>query len=109
MTFANANLLRSGLSIVDQVICSASSFVTLVILSHALFPADLGTYLLIFNAVLMLTGLQQGMVTGPYRVLGAPNGFANEFTAAQARIQGAVLLFEIALLGGFLGLACASN
>jgi O-antigen/teichoic acid export membrane protein len=96
------NLLRSGLSIVDQVVCSASSFVTLVILSRALLPADLGTYILVFNAVLMLTGLQQGFVTGPYRALGAPRGFAVGFVAAQARIQAALLACETLLLAAFL-------
>jgi O-antigen/teichoic acid export membrane protein len=97
-----ANLLRSLVSILDQLVCSASSFVTVVILSRAFLPADLGTYVLVFNAVLMLTGLQQGLVTGPYRALGAPNGYARDFVTGQARIQGALLLVEAALLAAFL-------
>ena len=102
MSGLHANLLRGGLSIANQVIGSASSFVTLVILSHALFPAELGGYVLIFNAVLMLAGLQQGLVTGPYRVLGAPNGFAMGYIAAQAQIQGLLLIVEIVVLAAFL-------
>jgi O-antigen/teichoic acid export membrane protein len=99
---SSTNVRRGALSVLDQIVCSASSFVTVVILSRSLLPADLGTYALIFNAVVILGGLQQGFVTGPYRVLGAPKGFAPDYVAAQAGIQSSLLVVEAVMLAAFL-------
>ena len=99
---ATRNAARSALSVVDQAVCSVSSFATTLILAHAMLPPVLGSYVLVFTAAAMLGGLQQSLVTGPLRVLGAPRAFEACYVASQARLQVLILGVESLLLTGFL-------
>jgi O-antigen/teichoic acid export membrane protein len=62
----------------------------------------LGSYALIFAAVTMLAGVQQSLVTGPYRALGAPHAFDPRFVGGQVRLQLLIFIAEAPLLAGFL-------
>jgi O-antigen/teichoic acid export membrane protein len=96
------NRRLSLLSIADQLVCSGSNFVATVLLTHALAPEAFGAYMLVFAAVMILGGAQQGFVTGPYRSLGATRGLDDGYVSAQLRIQLVLVLVEAAALVLFL-------
>jgi len=96
------NLERSVWAVVDQIVCSASNFLVVVIVSHSLLPAELGGYMLVYTAVLMLGGFQQSLVTGPLRVLGASLQSCAAYVGAQLRIQVLVICAEGVLLAALL-------
>ena len=54
------------MSLADQAIASASSFVPLVALARFATPFDLGIYSLVFTIWVFATGIEHALITGPY-------------------------------------------
>jgi|GEM_PF-388312 len=64
-------LFKAGLSIFDQAIYSGTSFVTAVIVGRSLSTSDLGVYYLTLTIVMVLFGIQDNVVAGPFAIYGA--------------------------------------
>jgi O-antigen/teichoic acid export membrane protein len=92
------DIIRGAFAVVDQGVCALGNFVTVILLSRALVPEQFGKYALIFNAVMIFSSVQNALVTGPMRVLGAPRVGDAEYVHSQLRVQAAVLLIEIPVL-----------
>ena len=59
-----------GVGLGDQALMSAANFATMVVLARALAPADFGVFVLAYTGLLLLNGLQAGLITQPHNVLG---------------------------------------
>jgi O-antigen/teichoic acid export membrane protein len=103
MRISTSPALRgSALSVLDQAVCSLSNFLTGIIIARALLPEAFGVYSLYFTGILLLTGFQNALITGPARVLGVrPSGVdAGGYFGAQVRLQlmlGTVLVAAAAI------------
>src|SRR5262245_49456340 len=53
-------------SIADQGLVSASSFLTLVAISRSVHPEEVGRYALVYAGVMIVTSLQAALVTTPH-------------------------------------------
>ncbi len=103
------------LSIVDQGISSLSNFLTVVILTRMLVPADVGVYTIIFASIMMLGGVQSSFITGPLRVyyikpdhVDIKNYLRNQFKLQiYCVISLALLLFILILLFSDIGIKVA--
>lgn len=62
---------KAGLSIFNQGINSLSNFLTAAIVARLVSPDDFGFYSLLFASLMVLGGLQNALITGPLRILGA--------------------------------------
>jgi len=104
----NTILKGSALSVLDQAICSASSFLTGVIVARALLPDAFGVYSLYFTGILLLSGFQNALITGPARVLGvrAAGGDAGGYFRAQIALQ--MALSAVLIIGAAIGLLALS-
>lgn len=60
---------RSLLSILDQALVSGTSFVTAVIVGRMTSVNELGLYYLILSIVVLASGVQEQVISGPYMVL----------------------------------------
>lgn len=60
----------SFLAVADQGVLSLSNFLTGVLAAKTLSPNDFGIFSLFFAAMVILSGIQNSLVTGPIRVLG---------------------------------------
>ena len=79
-------LRQETLSLVDQVVCSAASFLTTLLVGRFAGPAELGIYVLGFSLVMLCYSVHQSLVGVPYTV------FANRLHGrARAEYAGAVL------------------
>ena len=58
------------LSVFDQGIVSLSNFLTTVIAARTLAPDQFGIFSLFYATLLILSGVQNALITGPLRVLG---------------------------------------
>lgn len=56
------------LSIFDQALVSGTSFVTAAIIGRTTSPEQLGMYYLLLSVVLILTGIQDNVISAPYLV-----------------------------------------
>jgi O-antigen/teichoic acid export membrane protein len=92
------DIIRGALGVIDQGVCAFGNFITVILLSRALVPEQFGKYALIFNAVMIFSSIQNALVTGPMRVLGAPRASDAGYVRSQLRTQAAVLLVEIPML-----------
>lgn len=94
---------KSALSVLDQAICSASSFLTGVIVARALLPEAFGVYSLYFTGIILLGGFQNALITGPVRVLGVrPSGAAaSGYFRSQVGLQLALSL--VLIVGAAIG------
>jgi O-antigen/teichoic acid export membrane protein len=61
-------LHESVITLADQGVCSATNFLTGVIIARACSKEELGLYMLGFSLVLLLTDLQTSLITTPYMV-----------------------------------------
>ncbi len=60
---------QSLLSIVDQAVVSGTSFLTAAIIGRLSSPGQLGLYYLGLSIVLIISGIQEQVIAGPYMVL----------------------------------------
>lgn len=97
-------------ALADQVLVSATTFVSVVLLAKGLGTQEFGEYTLVFSALLFVNSLQSGIVTQPHNILGvARRGhddyrlYTNSTFAEQAVLTGASTL--LALLAWLLALA----
>ena len=54
------------LSIFDQAIFSGTSFLTAVLIGRATSPGQLGTYYLVLSIVLVISSVQDQLISAPY-------------------------------------------
>lgn len=59
------------LGIADQAVCSAANFVGFLLVSKGQDPSSAGVYATYFALLTMTTGIQNALVLGPMRVVGA--------------------------------------
>lgn len=72
----------------DQLLVSASNFLTVVIIARALAPEEFGFYVLLYTSIMMLGGIQSSLITGPMRVLGVGDkGSNSDYFQSQTYIQ----------------------
>ncbi|HET6473236.1 MAG TPA: hypothetical protein VFG38_15430 [Pseudomonadales bacterium] len=92
-----SNVSNGALSVVDQGVCSLSNFLTVLLLSRSLSADGFGSYVLIFNAVLICASVQHAIVTGPLRWTGAPRMREGAYVGGQLHLQAAALAVEVPL------------
>jgi O-antigen/teichoic acid export membrane protein len=63
-------LSSPSLTLIDQGICSVSTFAVFAILAQFLVQEDFAAFSLIFSAVMFLLGFQNALITMPLRVFG---------------------------------------
>src|SRR3972149_4198137 len=61
---------RGGLSLVDQAAVSLTTFLASVPLARWMGPEAFGAYAVAFSALLLVSGLQNGMILEPMSVFG---------------------------------------
>jgi len=118
---------RKGVtSVIDQAIVSGVNFLTALLLARYTGKGEFGAFTLAFATLMLITGLQGALVTGPMAVLGASRdeeGFRSYATAlGAAQLAVAAALTAVALVaagvmyllpsaaglrGTFLGMAVA--
>jgi O-antigen/teichoic acid export membrane protein len=62
------SLEKAALSIFDQAVYSGTSFLTAVIVGRSLSQSDLGIYYLTLTIVMVLFGIHDNVVAGPYTI-----------------------------------------
>ncbi|HEX4934652.1 MAG TPA: hypothetical protein VFV33_15790, partial [Gemmatimonadaceae bacterium] len=62
------SLRQAGLSVADQAIVSATSFLTTILVARQTGPAGLATYSLVLTMVTTALVVQDALVTGPLNV-----------------------------------------
>jgi O-antigen/teichoic acid export membrane protein len=77
------------LSVFDQGIVSLSNFLTTVIAARTLAPDQFGMFSLFYATLLILSGVQNALITGPIRVLGVQKagGGTTDYFQAQIYLQ----------------------
>ncbi|MGE5611349.1 MAG: hypothetical protein ACM359_19020 [Bacillota bacterium] len=97
-----AVLGRTPWAVVDQMVISATNFVTIILLARGFSPASLGSFTLVYSALLFVNSLQAGLVTQPHNILGATRRGEDyaRYTSATALSQ-----LLLALAGAILSLA----
>ena len=65
---ANATLRRGFLSLVDQGICSVTTFATAILIGRACTQAELGIYYLALTVIVVLSNIQGELITAPYTI-----------------------------------------
>jgi O-antigen/teichoic acid export membrane protein len=102
-------LLKAGFSIFDQAIYSGTSFVTAVIVGRSLSTSELGVYYLTLTIVMVLFGIQDNLVAGPFAIYGARRRgrelatYTGSMWAHHAGLTLLAMLGIIALLGMAIG------
>jgi O-antigen/teichoic acid export membrane protein len=119
--------VRQGLaSVVDQMLLSATSFITGMLLAKSTSPATYGAFAIVYGVLLVLQGIQGALLTTPLTLLGAPRQgtqlqrFVSSLAIAQVALglAASVLCIVIAVIdrlveaggvvpGVFLGLGVA--
>ena len=67
----NPSLEKAALSIFDQAVYSGTTFVTAVIVGRSTSPSELGIYYLTLTIVMVLFGVHDNVVSGPYTIFSA--------------------------------------
>src|SRR5688500_11827853 len=95
-------LSRGAWGLADQVLISATNFITMVLLARGLGPESFGEFVLVYTAMLLANGLQNSLIIQPHHVLGATREGADyrDYTASSALAQSvlAILCALLALL-----------
>ena len=68
-SWVNKKKLRSAMAMLDQLIVSGTSFVTIVIVERACGSEGLGLFSLAISVVIFSRGVQQSLISTPYTVL----------------------------------------
>ena len=97
------------LSVFDQGIVSLSNFLTTVIAARTLAPDQFGIFSLFYATLLILSGIQNALITGPIRVLGVQKtgGETTSYFHAQIYLQ-LILGIVISLISVTVLIASAS-
>lgn len=61
----------AGAGLADQIICSAGNFLAFVLVARSGEPANVGIYGVMVATITIASGIQNALLTGPIRVLGA--------------------------------------
>ncbi|HEY1598086.1 MAG TPA: lipopolysaccharide biosynthesis protein [Pirellulales bacterium] len=85
---------RGVLSVADQAIVSGTSFLTAAIIARACTTEQLGLYYLTMSLVLILTGIQEQVITAPYTIYRARHQ-----GPALAEYTGSVWLHHLMFIG----------
>lgn len=89
----------SLLSLFDQSIVSASNFLMGVLVARSIAPTEFGTFSLLYTSIIILSGVQNALVTGPLRVFGVDtkNNDGTDHVHAQIFLQ--LLLGSVLVIG----------
>lgn len=83
-----------GWVLLDQVVFSATSFITTLLLARQLGIQLFGAYSLIVLYLYLLLGISSALITGPFQVLYAANPQPGKYISSLALLQlGIILLF----------------
>ena len=66
-----ASLGKAPWAIADQMLISATNFITVILLARGFSQASLGSFTLVYSALLFVNSIQAGLVTQPHNILGA--------------------------------------
>jgi len=66
-------LRRNGWGVADQVLISATNFITMILIARELSPAAFGAFTLGYSALLFANSVQSSLITQPLSVLSATN------------------------------------
>lgn len=99
----------SLLSLLDQSIVSLSNFSTGIIIGKTLTPDGFGIYSLFFAGIMVFSGIQSSLITGPLRVLGVrPKGIdGSGYFKAQLYLQ--LLMGSLLFIGSIIFLSIFSS
>lgn len=92
---------KAGFSILNQGVNSLSNFLTAAIVARAVSPGDFGFYSLLFSSLMILGGLQNALITGPLRILGA-QGMEDDRYSLWGLLQCQMLLGALSSVAAFL-------
>jgi O-antigen/teichoic acid export membrane protein len=98
---------KSAISILDQVIVSATGFLSTVILARFCQLSELGAYHLGMSVIVILQGLQSELITAPYTLY--------RFRVGKDQLEsytGSILIHQAACMIGFtllLGIVCFTS
>jgi O-antigen/teichoic acid export membrane protein/thymidylate kinase len=62
---------RNAWAVADQMLISATNFVTMIFLARGLSRADFGEFTLVYSVLLFANSIQSGLITQPHGILGA--------------------------------------
>src|SRR3990172_9532599 len=95
---------RGGLSLVDQAVVSLTTFLASVLLARWMGPKAFGAYAVAFSALLLVSGLQNGMILEPMSVFGPSlyRSMLGGYVALNLRANSAICIG----LTGILSLSC---
>ncbi|HEX2971130.1 MAG TPA: hypothetical protein VHP11_02285, partial [Tepidisphaeraceae bacterium] len=65
------SLGRAPWAVADQMVISATNFVTIILLARGFSQASLGSFTLVYSGLLFVNSLQGGLITQPHNILGA--------------------------------------
>lgn len=98
---------RSAISLADQIVVSASSFLVIIFLGRACLPDELGLYSVGFSLVTLLLGIPNALVWTPYTTF-VP-GMAEEdsrwysgSTLAHQMLLGTAMAFGVSAVGALI-------
>ena len=89
---AATRLSKWGIALADQLVASATTLLTGIIIGRACTPAEFGLYTLAFSIVLVLVRLQTSLISTPYTVY-SPRLRGSE----HARYTGSTLTHQFSL------------
>ena len=107
---AIGRLRGAGWALADQCVVSAVNFLTIFLFARNLETSTFGAFILAYTGLLLLTNLQNALVTQPHNVLAAGLGQAEygRFTGALVVLQGfycAVTCVTLGALGWLIAIA----
>jgi len=114
----NRNRLRSGLAMLDQMVVSGTSFLTIVIVERACGSEGLGLFSLAISAVIFTRGIQQSLISTPFTVFRSriaermnPASYAGASLVSSVAFAGIMLVVTglIAIIFGWFQQASVSN
>lgn len=97
-------------SVLDQGVCSLANFLAFVLVARSNSPDAAGIYGLMFATLTMLSGIQNALITGPMKILGADrmDGDKDAYWDAARRLQEflavGLALASVVPVAGLLGL-----
>jgi O-antigen/teichoic acid export membrane protein len=99
---ASGTVRRTGISLLDQAVFSATSFLTAVLIARSCSVAELGTYYLILTLLYVMRGVQAEMVTAPYTIFRCRYQAAElkAYTGSILAHQAVILLLSILSVAG---------
>jgi O-antigen/teichoic acid export membrane protein len=90
------SLFAAWITVVDQALCSLTNFATGILVAKATTPEQFGKYSLLMSALLMMSSVQNALVTGPTRILGVRHEHRARFFGAQMLLQLGLIVLLVA-------------